>query len=123
MIRLGVMNWHSLTNGSLGINFSLKPSVGYPEPERWSSRGRCSWYYFSLACVVVVVLAYQLVVNSWIGNAFKAIRLNEDVAASLGLNAFRYKLFCRSFWAAWGLVRRRSVLALHGFLSTALARH
>ena len=50
------------------------------------------WYYFSLACVVVVVLAYQLVVNSWIGNAFKAIRLNEDVAASLGLNAFRYKL-------------------------------
>lgn len=39
MIRLVVMNWHGLTNGSLGINFNLKPSVGYPESERWSSKG------------------------------------------------------------------------------------
>ena len=92
MIRLGVMNWHSLTNGSLGINFSLKPSVWLPGAGALVIEGPVRWYYFSLACVVVVVLAYQLVVNSWIGNAFKAIRLNEDVAASLGLNAFRYKL-------------------------------
>lgn len=92
MIRLGVMNWHSLTNGSLGINFSLKPSVWLPGAGALVIEGPVRWYYFSLACVVVIVLAYQLVVNSWIGNAFKAIRLNEDVAASLGLNAFRYKL-------------------------------
>jgi len=92
MIRLVVMNWHGLTNGSLGINFNLKPSVGVPGVGALVIEGPVRWYYFSLACVVVIVLAYQLVVNSWIGNAFKAIRLNEDVAASLGLNAFRYKL-------------------------------
>ena len=30
IIRLGVLNWHDLTNGSLGINFSLKPSLWLP---------------------------------------------------------------------------------------------
>lgn len=101
MIRLGVMNWHSLTNGSLGINFSLKPSVWLPGAGALVIEGPVRWYYFSLACVVVVVLAYQLVVNSWIGNAFKAIRLNEDVAAS-SVSTPSATSFCRSFWAAWG---------------------
>ena len=34
----------------------------------------------------------QVLVRSWVGRNFAAIRLNEDLAQTLGINTFRYKL-------------------------------
>ncbi|MCL4745031.1 MAG: branched-chain amino acid ABC transporter permease [Burkholderiaceae bacterium] len=92
IVRLVVLNWHSLTNGSLGINFSLKPTLWVPGMGLVEIKGPLIWYYFALAVLMLALVFYTAVVRSWAGQAFQAIRLNEDLAAAIGINAFRYKL-------------------------------
>lgn len=90
--RLVVLNWQSLTNGSQGINFGLKPMLWVPVAGVIPIKGPMMWYYFALAVLLVTVMFYAAVVRSWIGQALHAIRLNEDLATAIGINAFRYKL-------------------------------
>lgn len=92
IVRLIVLNWHSLTNGSLGINFSQKPVIWVPSIGMVEIKGPLMWYYFCLLVLVLAVLFYSMIVSSWVGRAFQAIRLNEDLATAIGINAFRYKL-------------------------------
>src|SRR4029078_5310897 len=54
--------------------------------------GTTGWYFFSLAGLFVTVAVCSLVMRSWIGRPFAAIRLNEDLAQTLGVDIFRYKL-------------------------------
>ena len=92
IVRLVVLNWHSLTNGSLGINFGQKPILWVPGTGMVEIKGPLMWYYFALLVLLAAVLVYAVLVRSWVGRAFQAIRLNEDLAAAIGINAFRYKL-------------------------------
>ena len=50
------------------------------------------WYYFSLVALIFRVFICTRVVHSWMGRCFAAIRLNDELADSLGINVFRYKL-------------------------------
>ena len=87
MARLTVLNWNSVTNGVLGINLQEKPWLfGYKVD------GTVPWYYLSLVALAVTLLVCWRVVHSWMGRCFSAIRLNDELGDTLGINVFRYKL-------------------------------
>jgi len=92
LARLVILNWNGFTNGSLGINFTLTPTVWIPGRGVIPVAGTLMWYYLSLAAVVLAVVFYTRIVHSWMGRCFASIRLNDELADTLGINVFRYKL-------------------------------
>ncbi|GAI47085.1 unnamed protein product, partial [marine sediment metagenome] len=51
-------------------------------------------YYAALAIGVASVLITWLIIRSRIGLGLMAIRDDEDVSACMGVNIFKYKLYC-----------------------------
>ncbi|MGH8850405.1 MAG: branched-chain amino acid ABC transporter permease [Casimicrobiaceae bacterium] len=98
LARLIILNWNSFTNGSLGVNFTMTPTLWLPGRGTIAVEGTLMWYYLSLALVVIAVIFYSRIVHSWMGRCFASIRLNDELADTLGINVFRYKLI--SFVAA-----------------------
>jgi len=92
MARLVILNWNSVTNGSLGINLTSKPKLWLPTGAPITIEGTMAWYYLSLAALILTVLVCTRVVRSWMGRCFAAIRLNDQLAETLGINVFLYKL-------------------------------
>ena len=94
LARLVILNWTSFTNGSLGINFTMTPTLWVPGRGVIAVAGTTMWYYLSLVAVVLAVVFYSRIIHSWMGRSFAAIRLNDELADTLGINVFRYKLVC-----------------------------
>ncbi len=92
MARLVVLNWNSVTNGSLGIILQDKPTIWLPGQGVVKLEGTLMWYYVSLAALALTVIVCLRLVNSWMGRSFAAIRLNDELGDTLGINVFRYKL-------------------------------
>ncbi len=90
--RLVVLNWNSVTNGTLGIILQDKPSLWVPGAGTIKLEGTLMWYYVSLVALVLTVIVCWRLVNSWMGRSFSAIRLNDELGDTLGINVFRYKL-------------------------------
>jgi len=87
IVRLLVRNWDSLTNGPKGIMGIAPPSIlGI------TFNNQTSYYYLVL---VVLIGAWWIVTrlrDSHIGRSWRAIRDDEEVASSVGINVFRRKL-------------------------------
>jgi branched-chain amino acid transport system permease protein len=92
LARLVVLNWNSVTNGTLGLLVLDKPTVWVPGAGVVKIDGTLAWYMLTLTCLCAVTVLSEMLVRSWIGRNFAAIRLNEDLAQTLGINTFRYKL-------------------------------
>jgi branched-chain amino acid transport system permease protein len=90
--RLVVLNWNSVTNGTLGINLQVKPTLWLPGQGLVKIDGTLMWYYVSAVALAVTVLVAWRLVHSWMGRCFAAIRLNDELGDVLGINVFRYKL-------------------------------
>ena len=92
LIRLVVLNWNDVTNGTLGLLVLDKPTIWWPGRGVVKIDGTVPWYLLTLTALCAVTIASQLIVRSWIGRNFAAIRLNEELAQTLGINTFRYKM-------------------------------
>ncbi|MGE5639183.1 MAG: branched-chain amino acid ABC transporter permease [Clostridia bacterium] len=92
MARLTVLNWNSVTNGSLGINLQDKATLWVPGRGVVPIEGSVAWYYMSLAALGLTLLVCWRIVHSWMGRCLAAIRLNDELGDTLGINVFRYKL-------------------------------
>jgi branched-chain amino acid transport system permease protein len=92
LARLVVLNWNSVTNGTLGLLVLDRPTVWIPGLGVVKIDGTQAWYVLTLTSLCAVALLSAALVRSWIGRNFAAIRLNEDLAQTLGINTFRYKL-------------------------------
>ncbi|MGH9808245.1 MAG: branched-chain amino acid ABC transporter permease, partial [Terriglobia bacterium] len=92
LCRLVVMNWTSVTNGTLGMLVLEKPTVWLPGSGVVRIEQTVPWYFLTLVCLTGVLIFSVLLMRSWIGRNFSAIRLNEDLAQTLGIDTFRYKL-------------------------------
>jgi branched-chain amino acid transport system permease protein len=92
MARLVVLNWNEVTNGSLGIILQEKPTLWLPVLGVVKLEGTLMWYYVSLVALALTVIVCLRLVNSWMGRCFAAIRLNDELGDTLGINVFRYKL-------------------------------
>lgn len=92
MARLTVLNWNSVTNGSLGIAINEKATLWVPGAGTIAMDNSTVWYYVGLAALAVTLLVCHRVLASWVGRCFGALRLNDELASTLGINVFRYKL-------------------------------
>jgi branched-chain amino acid transport system permease protein len=80
-------DWVSLTRGAMGIPGLPVPSLG---PWRISRPGDFYWLLMAFALVAHVLV--WLLVTSRLGRALRAIKLNEPLAQSQGINPLSYKL-------------------------------
>jgi branched-chain amino acid transport system permease protein len=85
VISLVSVNWMELTNGPLGL-----PGVPAPVLGVWSLQTKRSYYYLVLAAAVLAYLVCHRLVHSRIGRAFLALRENEALAESVGVDGIRY---------------------------------
>ena len=92
MARLTVLNWNSMTNGSLGINLQDKATLWIPGVGVTPVESTLAWYYLALAALGITLLVCWRLVHSWMGRAFAAIRLNDELGDTLGIHVFRSKL-------------------------------
>ncbi|MFB7155821.1 branched-chain amino acid ABC transporter permease [Lysinibacillus sp. NPDC056232] len=74
--------WRSVTYGNDGFTFRA--------PEIF--RDRMTFYFFVLACLVIIFLALYRFVNSPTGRILIAVRENEQRTKSLGYNTLYYKV-------------------------------
>jgi branched-chain amino acid transport system permease protein len=92
LCRLVALNWTSVTNGTLGMLVLEKPTVWLPGSGVVKIEQTGPWYFLTLVSLTGVLIFAVLLMRSWIGRNFSAIRLNEDLAQTLGIDTFRYKL-------------------------------
>jgi branched-chain amino acid transport system permease protein len=85
VISLVSVNWIELTNGPLGL-----PGVPAPELGPWSFRTKTAYYYLVLAAVGLSYLVCRRLVRSRIGRALVALRENEPLAESVGVDVTHY---------------------------------
>lgn len=74
--------WRSVTYGNDGFTFRA--------PEIF--RDRMTFYFFVLACLVIIFMALYRFVNSPTGRILIAVRENEQRTKSLGYNTLYYKV-------------------------------
>lgn len=116
--RLVVLNWISVTNGSMGIVLVDKPLLAL---SGLSLRldGTLSWYYASLIALAATLAICARVLGSWMGRCFAAIRLNDELGEALGIGVFRYKLMAFVLGSTLGAVAGGLYGAYIGFLEPA----
>ena len=85
VIALVSLNWMELTNGPLGL-----PDVPAPALGPWSFRTKRAYYYLVLAGVLLAYVVCRRLVGSRIGRAFVALRENEPLAESVGVDVTHY---------------------------------
>jgi branched-chain amino acid transport system permease protein len=85
VISLVSVNWMDLTNGPLGL-----PGIPSPELGPWSFRTKRAYYYLVLAAVALSYHVCRRLVDSRIGRALLALRENEALAESVGIDVTRY---------------------------------
>jgi len=90
VVRLIALNWVDLTEGPMALNNI--PSLAFDIP--WMDGGplerRVASYYVVLAVVIVAFAVIQRLVQSRIGRAMVALRENEPLAKSVGVDVTRY---------------------------------
>jgi branched-chain amino acid transport system permease protein len=85
-------DWVSLTRGAMGIPGLPIPTMELPGGLRWRLAQPADFYYLLIGFAVVAQAAIYLVVSSRLGRAMRAIKLNESLAQSQGINPLSYKL-------------------------------
>lgn len=85
-IRLIVINWTSVTHGTLGIKglpslslFGMKIKSGAP------------YFWFTLVVLALVLFFLSRILSSRVGRAWISIREDQDAARSLGVEIAKYK--------------------------------
>lgn len=105
MVTLGVLvisesvakNWIGLTRGDMGLIDIPRPRLaGMP------LSSVAAFYYLALAIAGVAALAFRALVGSAGGRALIAIRDDETLAQSYGLDTWRFKLVAFVVAAAFG---------------------
>ena len=92
IVRLIHYNWVSLTNGQNGLSGVPPPELAIPGIVTMSFFPKERFYYLVLVLAAVTVYTCYRVVNSHVGRALVAIRENESLAESLGVNTFYYSM-------------------------------
>ena len=92
ILRLIDTNWTSLTNGPMGLSNIPLPEIHIPYLLNITFSDKIHFYYLSLGLLLLALYVVYRLVNSRIGRAWVSIRENEDLAKSIGINAFNYAL-------------------------------
>lgn len=85
-------NWVSFTRGPMCISGIEYPSVSLPFLGTWQAGSLTQQYYFILVLAAVVFAVVARLVHSRIGRMFHAVRDDEALASSMGINPLSTKL-------------------------------
>ena len=92
LVAVVMNNWIPVTNGPMGI-------TGIPRPSPFSVLGlnialesRTDYYFLGLLFVAGVLYFLWRIENSRIGDAMIAVRENEELAASIGIDTMKSKV-------------------------------
>ena len=90
VISLISVNWMELTNGPLGIPGVPALSVDLPGLGEWPLRRKPAFYGVMLVAAALSYLVCSRLVRSRVGRALVALRENETLAESVGIDATHY---------------------------------
>ena len=90
VVALVSVNWMELTNGPLGLPGVPAIELALPGLPAVSLRTKAAYYYLVLVAVMASYLACLAVVRSRVGRALVALRENETLAQSIGIDATHY---------------------------------
>lgn len=85
-------DWVSLTRGPMGIPGLPVPVVELPWNLRWRIARPADFYWLLLGYALLAHAVLYLVVTSRVGRAMRAIKMNEPLAQSQGIDPLRYRL-------------------------------
>jgi branched-chain amino acid transport system permease protein len=89
VLKLVALNWVDLTKGPMGLTDIAAPQIELGFIAIDFSQ-KVPYYYLVLFCVVLAVILQNRLVNSTFGRSFVAIRENEDLAESVGIDCYKY---------------------------------
>lgn len=85
-------DWVSLTRGAMGIPGLPTPQLFLPGGFRWRIAQPSDFYYLILLFAIAAQVCIYLVMSSRLGRAMRAIKSNEALAQSQGIDPLAYKL-------------------------------
>jgi branched-chain amino acid transport system permease protein len=90
VVRLVAVNWVELTQGPMALNNVPPLTLGIPGVFELSFLRKPAWFWLVLAAAAVCYAIIRRLVNSQAGRAMIALRDNEALAASVGIDVTRY---------------------------------
>ncbi len=90
VMRVVALNWVSLTQGPMALNNIPPLSVWLPGRGVVPLYDRTYFYFIVLGVIAVCFVIVQRLVGSRIGRALVALRENEPLARSIGIDVTRY---------------------------------
>lgn len=90
--RIVWVNWESVTRGPMGIPGVPRPRLDLPGLGSVPVETAAGYYYCVAALAALTGAFVYLLVHSRVGRALVSIRENEVLAATLGVNAFKYRM-------------------------------
>ena len=103
IIRIVVRNSTGWSGGPAGVAAIPGPQ-GAPSADNniFGLIDAKPWYWLALSVVLVVVFLVRRLENSRVGRSWLAVREDEDAAAVMGVNPFKFKLWAFAIGAALG---------------------
>jgi branched-chain amino acid transport system permease protein len=93
VVRLVALNWLELTQGPMALNNIPFLRLGVPGVWEIAFLGKVPNYYLVLVVAILTYIIIQRLVNSRVGRAMIALRENEPLAASVGVDVTRVLVF------------------------------
>jgi branched-chain amino acid transport system permease protein len=90
VVRLVALNWVELTQGPMALNNIPYLRLGIPDVFEISFLRKPANYYLVLAVAILSYVVIRRLVHSRAGRAMIALRENEPLAASVGVDVTRY---------------------------------
>jgi branched-chain amino acid transport system permease protein len=90
VVSLVSVNWMELTNGPLGLPGVPPLEIALPGLPPISLRAKAAYFYLVLVAVVGAYLLCRALVRSRVGRALVALRENEALAESVGIDGTHY---------------------------------
>jgi branched-chain amino acid transport system permease protein len=90
VVRLVALNWDELTQGPMALNNIPPLTLSLPGLFEFSFIGKVANYYLVLAAAIVAYVVIARLVHSRVGRAMIALRENEPLATSVGIEVTRY---------------------------------
>ena len=88
--RLVALNWVELTQGPLALTNIPPFTLGFPSLGTYTLSGKTAYYYLVGVVGLVTYLVISRLVGSYIGRAMIALKENESLASSVGIDVTRY---------------------------------
>jgi branched-chain amino acid transport system permease protein len=88
--RLVALNWVELTQGPLALTNIPPYTLGFPGLGEYTLWNKIAYYYLVVAVGLLSYLVIARLVGSRIGRAMIALKENETLASSVGIDVTRY---------------------------------